>query len=153
MAALERILVPTDFSAGSHAALGYALFLAARLGGAVEALHVYEAPAGLDPDSTVQVPGSEKPQKLGNLLRTQAEDKLRNFLSDIPGAQGVRIESRIEVGEPAETIVRVAREERFDLIAMGTRGLSGFTRLMVGSVLEKVIHDAPCPVLAVRVKE
>ncbi len=129
MASLERILVPTDFSAGSYAALGYAVFLAQRLGSWVEVLAVAEAPEARD----------------------AVEDKLRRFLSDIPGSQGVELHHRVEAGAPAEQIVRAAREDDVDLIAMGTRGLGGAAA--VGSVVHAVIRDAPCPVLAVRVKQ
>jgi nucleotide-binding universal stress UspA family protein len=150
MASLERILVPTDFSAGSYAALGYAAFLASRLGAALEVVAVYDPVPALDPRTAVQTPGSAKPRPLSEILREDAEKKLRDFLSDVPGGQGVPITSRVECGPPAEVIVRVAREGYFDLIAMGTRGITGGAA--VGSVVEKVIRAAPCPVLAVRVK-
>lgn len=152
MASLERILVPTDFSAGSYAALGYAAFLAKRLGGTIEVLAVYETPAGIDLDSRVTPPGSDREQTLDALLRTAAQEKMRKFITDVPGAGGVELRSRIESGEPAEVIVRVAREEGIDLISMGTKGIGGEAKSAVGSVLAKVVRDAPCPVLAVRVK-
>ncbi len=153
MASFERILVPTDFSAGSYAALGYAVFLAQRMGAVVEVLAVYELPAGVDPESRVTQPGSEKPETLATILRTSAEGKLRKFLTDVPGSKSVELQSRVEGGNPAEVIVRVAREDGIDVISMGTKGIGAGARGAMGSVLEKVIRDAPCPVLAVRVKE
>lgn len=151
MAAFERILVPTDFSAGSYAALGYAVFLAQRMGAVVEVLAVYEIPAGIDPQSRVTQPGSEKPETLATILRVSTEEKLRKFLTDVPGSKGVEMQHRIEAGDAAEVIVRVAREDGADVISMGTKGIGA--RGTMGSVAEKVIRDAPCPVLAVRVKE
>ncbi len=153
MASFERILVPTDFSAGSYAALGYAVFLAQRLGAVVEVLAVYEVPSGIDLQSTVTQPGSAKAETLATILRASAEEKLRKFLTDVPGGKGVELQSRIESGNPSEVIVRVAREDGVDLISMGTKGVGANARGAVGSVLEKVIRDAPCPVLGVRVKE
>jgi len=153
MASFERILVPTDFSAGSYAALGYAAFLAQRMGAVVEVIAVYEVPAGVDPQSKVTQPGSAKPETLATILREAAEQKLRAFLTDVPGAQNLEIQKRVESGSPAEVIVRVAREDGIDLISMGTKGIGASARGAMGSVLEKVIRDAPCPVLAVRVKE
>ena len=150
MASFERILVPTDFSAGSYAALGYAAFLAQRLGSTVEVLAVYETPAGIAPDSKVTQPG-QAPEMLSTVLRNTTQERLRSFLSDVPGAKGLDFKPRVVSGKPAEVIVRVAREDDIDLISMGTRGIGAGNA--VGSVVEKVIRDAPCPVLAVRIKE
>ena len=153
MASFERILVPTEFSAGSYAALGYAVFLAQRLGAVVEVLAVYEAPTGIDPESRVTQPGSAKQETIAAILRATAEEKLRRFLTDVPGARGIELQSRVECGNPAETIVRVAREDGVDMISMGTKGVGAAAKNVMGSVLEKVLRDAPCPVLGVRVKE
>ncbi len=153
MASFERILVPTDFSAGSYAALGYAVFLGQRLGAIVEVLAVYEVPAGIDPETRVMQPGSAKTDTLATILRSSTEEKLRKFLTDVPGSRGIEMQHRVECGNPAETIVRVAREDGADMISMGTKGIGAAAKNAMGSVLEKVIRDAPCPVLAVRVKE
>ncbi|HUJ29613.1 MAG TPA: universal stress protein [Myxococcales bacterium] len=153
MASFESILVPTDFSAGSYAALGYAVFLGQRIGSTIEVLAVYEAPVGIDLDAKVTQPGHAQPETLSALLRETTEKKLKNFLSDIPGAQGLTLRGRIEQGNPAEVIVRAARSGGVDLVCMGTKGLGSGNHGPVGSVVEKVIRDAPCPVLAVRVKE
>ena len=153
MASFENILVPTDFSAGSYAALGYAAFLAQRLGSNVDVLAVYEAPIGIDPDARVTQPGQSRPETLAEILRQTTEKKLHDFLSDVPGAKGLTLRGRVEQGNPAEVIVRSARAGGVDLVCMGTKGIGAGGRGPVGSVLEKVIRDAPCPVLAVRVKE
>jgi nucleotide-binding universal stress UspA family protein len=152
MASFERILVPTDFSAGSYAALGYAVFLAQRLGAAVEVLAVYETPLGIDLDSKVTQPGRARPETLSEILRESTDRKLRDFLRDVPGSQGVSLQGRVESGNPADVIVRIARQDGVDLISMGTKGI-GANERGTGSVLDKVVRGAPCPVLAVRVKE
>jgi universal stress protein A len=153
MASFENILVPTDFSAGSYAALGYAVFLAQRLGANVEVLAVYEAPVGIDLEARVTQPGQSQPETLAEVLREATEKKLQGFLSDVPGAKGLTLHGRVEKGNPAEVIVRGARAAGVDLVCMGTKGIGAGGRGPVDSVLEKVIRDAPCPVLAVRVKE
>ncbi len=151
MAALERILVPTDFSAGSYAALGYAVFLARRMGAEIEVIHIAEPSEHID-ESTRVLGQDGSPQTYAQLVRASANAAMHRFLSDVPGAQGLRIRPRIEVGKPAEVTLAVADRERFDLIVMGTRGRSG-SEGAVGSVAEKVIRSAGCPVLTVRVPE
>ncbi len=152
MATLERILVPTDFSPCSQAALGYALFLAARLGATLEVLNVYEGLDGLTADAKVVVEGTG-PQPLAHILRDRAQRGMDRFLSDLPGGPGVPVKARVEAGKAADVISRIADKERFDLIVMGTHGRTGLSRIVVGSVAEKVLRDAPCPVLTVRVPD
>jgi nucleotide-binding universal stress UspA family protein len=150
MASLERILVPTDFSPGSHAALGYALFLGARMGATLEVLHVYDAVEAMGPDAKVVVEG-KAPQPLQQLLRDRAAGLMDRFVKGVPGIGELPVRTRVEAGKSAEAILRIADKERFDLIVMGTHGRTGLSRLMVGSVAERVIRDAPCPVMTVRV--
>lgn len=149
---LERILVPTDFSPSSHAALGYAVYLASRMGSAVEVLHVIEQPEELEEGAKVVVEGGA-PKPIAQVLRDKAEEAMRRFLSDVPGSRGVSFKARIELGKSAETTLEIATNERFDLIVMGTHGRTGLARVVVGSVAEKVIRSAPCPVMTVRVPD
>ena len=64
--------------------------------------------------------------------------------------EGVSASSRVEVGTPAEAIISLAEREKFDLIILGSRGYSQLRRLIVGSVADKVMEHAPCPVLIFR---
>jgi universal stress protein A len=152
MATIERILVPTDFSAGSYAALGYAVLLARLSGAQIEVVHVAEPSETLEGDTKVLVEGGS-PQSYRQLLRDHGEVAMKRFLSDVPGAAGLEFRSRIEVGKPADVTLAIAEREGFDLIVMGTRGRTGIERLVVGSVAEKVIRGSSCPVLTVRVPE
>jgi nucleotide-binding universal stress UspA family protein len=63
---------------------------------------------------------------------------------------GVSYQSRCEIGHPVDTIVRVAEDQKADLIVLGSRGLGGFKRFLLGSVSDGVLHHAHCPVLIVR---
>jgi nucleotide-binding universal stress UspA family protein len=153
MASLERILVPTDFSPCSHAALGYAVFLASRTGGTVEVLHVIEPVESIDASTTTVVDPQGKPQALAALQRARSEEQMRRFVTDVPGAKGVEIHPRIEEGHSSEVLVRIANDELFDLVVIGTHGRTGLKRLVVGSVAEKVIREAACPVMTVRVAD
>ena len=71
-------------------------------------------------------------------------------LAKLRPAEGVQLETKLEVGEAAPSIVRFAREAGCELIVMGTHGRSGLERLILGSVAEHVLRQAPCPVLTVR---
>jgi nucleotide-binding universal stress UspA family protein len=75
------------------------------------------------------------------------EERLRRFQLSAPE---VRVESRVEEGEPATGIVSAARAMESDLIVMGTHGRTGLGRLLMGSVAENVLRTAPCPVVTVK---
>jgi nucleotide-binding universal stress UspA family protein len=142
-----RILVPTDFSAHSAAALDYARGLARRFGASLHLLHVVEdqfvtGPFGAE-ISTPHPPGTV------NLLLDEARAALEQSLADedrlVLHATGEAI-----VGTVARTIAQYAGDNRFDLIVMGTHGRSGISHFVMGSVAEHVVRTAPCPVLTVR---
>jgi nucleotide-binding universal stress UspA family protein len=143
-----KILVPTDFSPCAEAAAQYAVDLARRLDGAVVLLSAFTRPVFVPPSlddaalvlDPVQVPAEE--------ARTALEWAREQL--DHPDV-AVRIET--VDGSPAEAIVRVARDEAFDLIVMGTNGRTGVRRLLLGSVAECVVRHADCPVLTVRRRE
>jgi len=136
-----RILCPVDFSVHSKQALRHAASLAARGSGQLIVLFVedrllFAASAG----------GEEKAALEG--LRSQ----LRRFVAKtLTPAHRVFSAARIEVavGEPAEEIQRVCRKLRCDLIVVGSHGLTGATRLLLGSTTEKVLRNASVPVMAV----
>ena len=88
------------------------------------------------------------PEMLDSLLQ-EAEKGLAALKSAAAG-EGLRVETHVLTGQPAHTIVEHARTGGFDLIVMGTHGRTGFSHLFVGSVAERVVRRAPCPVLTVR---
>jgi nucleotide-binding universal stress UspA family protein len=139
-----RILVPTDFSEASDAALEYARILAAKFGSTLHLLHVVETPVMIS--SEVYIAES---------LDVQAalfEDGRKRLAERITPSDRARFNATSEIlsGTSARTIVEYASEQSIDLIAMGTHGRSGVAHLLMGSVAEKVVRSAACPVLTVR---
>jgi len=142
MTHVRRILVATDFSPHSHAALEGAGVIAARTSAAIDVIHVWEPPLGLPLKTTAASHGGST---LSELARKEAQKKLQAFLA------GIRkpLRQRIEVGSASELIVTLAASERFDLIVMGKSG-AGRNPSHMGSVTRRVLDAAPCPVLTLR---
>jgi nucleotide-binding universal stress UspA family protein len=138
----RRILVPTDGSDRGHVALDRALDLAKALGADVTGLYV------VDETSYMGLPAGFDWQALSTALREEGQRALAE-VEERARAAGVRAETRLVEGHPAERIVEAGKDH--DLIVMGTLGRSGLAHLLLGSVAERVIRHAPCPVMAVRV--
>ena len=133
--AYDRLLVAIDFSADSLAALASVREMARRLGGELVLLHVSEA--------ADVVPSSD----LAKHDRAHWQAELDADVAQLRAA-GLRARAIVRPGYPvAEGIVEAAREERADIIVMGSPGRSGFAERLLGSVTDAVIGTAPCPVL------
>lgn len=147
MSAITHILVPTDFSETSDAALDYALRLAEPFGASLHLLHVLDDPFvtdGLSSEAYI----TEAPT-----LRTAMLDDARKRLAHraMPTRPGVvRIETEVLFGHGAKTIAEYAATLDVDLIVMGTHGRTGVAHFLLGSVAERLVRTAPCPVLTVR---
>ncbi len=143
----NRILVPTDFSPTSDAALDYAGVLAEKFGGTLHLLHVLEDPfMTAAAASEAYIP--EAPEVRAALLR-DAESRLAHRIR--PSLTGYRsATSEVIMGTGAKAIVDYAAEHAMSLIVMGTHGRGGMAHLLLGSVAERVVRTAPCPVLTVR---
>ena len=140
-----KILHPTDFSECAALAEQQALALAQRLGGEIILFQaLVEAP--LYGEGLLN---AREAQKVYDAQRTWAEQSLTARAAQL-GQAGVSARWRVAVGVPFEEIVRAAREEQADMIVIGTHGRGGLNRLLLGSVAERVIRTAPCPVLTVR---
>lgn len=141
-APIERIAVPIDFSDLSRGALRYAARLASRYEAPLRLLHAVEDPT-LPPIYEMQSPKTQ-----GREVKERAERELRSWgeevAGDVPGVSYV-----VHRGEPAETVAQ-ATSHLDTLTVMGTRGLSGVRRTMLGSVTEAVMREAHGPVLAAR---
>lgn len=146
MSLIKRMLVPTDFSPASEIAFAYAVDMATRQGCTVHLLNVIDDAsfATAYPDGFyVELPG----------LRTQLVDEATGRLDAMAArcrAAGVSATTEVSVGRPARVIAETATVRGTDLIVMGTHGRSGFAHLVLGSVAERVVRVAPCPVLTVR---
>jgi universal stress protein A len=146
--AIRQILVPTDFSEPSRAALDYAAELARPLGATLDVLHVWEAPVFVPP-SMLPEAGVADVAAL-ELYRESAESQLATFVADAK-KRGIAVRTSFaELGPAAHTIAEFARARHYDLIVIGTHGRTGLAHVVIGSVAERVVRYAHCPVLAVR---
>jgi len=146
MFTIKRMLVPTDFSATSDLALEYAVDIAVRYGASIHLLHVLEDPAfttGYPDGFFAELPA------LRVQMTEEAERRLKALATDCAKANAVAT-VKVVVGRPAKAIAQEATERGSDLVVMGTHGRSGFAHLVLGSVAERVVRIAPCPVLTVR---
>ena len=143
---LHRILVPTDFSKHSQNALTYAVAFAEKFGAELYLLHIVQDLALFIPDAVTVSPPVSPP--VGQL--TAAVRGALDRLVQEKGLQRDNVHAEVRDGTPFYEIVQFAREKEIDLIVMGTHGRSGLAHVLMGSVAEKVVRKAPCPVLTVR---
>jgi nucleotide-binding universal stress UspA family protein len=143
---IKRILAPTDFLAPSLAAVDEAASLARRFGAEVVLLHVHEPPYVGNPDPYVVSASFRLLVAERRRLAGEQMGMVQNRLS----GQHAKCRALIGAGRPAEEIVAAARKQKADLIVMATRGHTGAKRLLLGSVAERVVRGAPCPVLTLR---
>lgn len=144
MKPITHILVPTDFSESADQALAYAVTLADQVGATVHLVHVFVDPdsTGLYTEAYVPMP----PEMRGAILTD-----IRRQLADRTATPGrEKVTTEVLTGAPAQTIVDGARRHRCDLIVMGTHGRHGMAHLLLGSIAERVVRTAECPVLVVR---
>lgn len=145
---LDRIMVPVDFSACSRAAVRHALDIAAKYGASVEFIHVYDAPHYAR-DAMVTSP-DQPTLTMNDYLRNQAQEMLADLVSETQGTAEVEHTEHVVGGTPHTTIVGRAKETRVHLIIMGTHGHAGSLKhRLIGSVVDKVLRQSPCPVLVV----
>lgn len=145
MTEIRRILCPLDFSESSRHALENALMIATWYKARIAALHVLRPDWVPEPIGLADFPA---PVVNPEHQRQVAETCLREWLT--PAAQaGIPTETLLEEGRPASCILQQATSQDTDLIVMGTHGLSGFDRLLLGSVAETVLRKAGCPVMTV----
>ena len=144
---VERILVPTDFSECATAALEYALKIAGPLGAKIDLMHVWEAPIYSGADSVVVRDEAGEHLTLLEYVRRQAEESLRRYVAGYH-ARGLTVEAKLVAGDPLHVLERASHEH--DLLVIGTHGRRAIARLLLGSLAERVLHVAACPVLIVR---
>lgn len=144
MIELKKILVPTDLSDCSVAASVQARQLAAKFGAQVHVLYILD-------DSVAMVP---EPMAMAGLpdvvsLRKTMSESLDTWTSQYFGDHSDTVHT-LRTGTDHVEIIRYAREEDIDLIVLGTHGATGLEHALLGSVTERVVRKAPCPVLTVR---
>jgi nucleotide-binding universal stress UspA family protein len=140
----KKIMVPTDFSEGSRAAVDWALRMI-DAGGTILVCHVVD-----DVPLTYGYVGVAVPP--ADLRERMVEEAAREMARSVPGPapQGVQVDKRILHGNPFVSIVQLAKDEAVDLIVMGTHGRTGLKHVLIGSVTERIVRKAPCPVLVLR---
>jgi nucleotide-binding universal stress UspA family protein len=145
---IRKILVPIDFSESSRAAFEYAVELARPFGATLDVVHVWQAPAFISTATLPEVPTIDA--GLVQLVKNNAEQAVARFAADAR-ARGVSLgQTRCEPGAPPRAIVDIAKAENYDLIVIGTHGRTGLSHAVMGSVAERVVRHAECPVLTVR---
>jgi len=146
MIKLNRILAPTDFSEYSKSALNYACEFAEVFGAELHLLHVLQ-----DMAVSIEEPGLAfaSTGDYAAEYQASAEQSLSQLL-DSEWETGKRVVREVIPGVPFLEIVRYAKANDIDLIVIGTHGRTGLAHVLIGSVAEKVVRKAPCPVLTVR---
>jgi nucleotide-binding universal stress UspA family protein len=138
------ILVPVDFSPHAERALDYAIMLARKLPARLLLLHVIHAlPLG------VTEMGSALPEAYLQDIESEVHQSLGKYLQRLREA-GLEGETAIVHGVPFEKIAQIAKARKVHLIVIGTHGRTGLEHLFLGSVAEKVVRLAACPVLVTR---
>ena len=145
----EHILVPTDGSETSRAAVDQAVDLASKYGATLHALYV------IDVDATSYSLGTEQVDRIrqGHLDEmpevTESAEEATGYVADAAADRGVTVEEHVTAGEPARAIRKFVEENDVDLVVMGSHGRSGLSRVVLGSVTEKVLRRTRLPVLVV----
>lgn len=146
---IKKILVPVDFSEGSKAALDLAATFAKTFGATLELLHVWAPPTMVPMPLVVVTSAAEQPMSLEELARTTAGTQMKDLVEPLR-KQGLEVHARVAIGTPAREIAELAGLGHFDLVVMGTHGRGLLGHALLGSVAEKVVRHAPCPVMTVR---
>jgi nucleotide-binding universal stress UspA family protein len=141
---IRHILVPTDFSEGSSEAFETALGMAADSGARMTLFHVHHIPTTVYPDVILPL----SPELLQDMQHSA--DLVLEELRDRAIAAGVPTDFKTTYGTTHVEICAAADELGVDLIVIGTHGRGGLSHALLGSVAEKVVRKAPCPVLTVR---
>ncbi len=151
MEKIKKILAPTDLSRFSQTSVLHALMLAKRMGAEVTIYHVVTHTELIKYNRDMSEGTTEYLMRpLHNILE-RYEEALARFLkshfSDL--ISEVKIQQKVELGVPHKNIVELARDEGSDLIVISTHGRTGLSHMLIGSVTEKVVRQASCPVLSI----
>ena len=143
MISVHRILVPIDFSPHADAVIEWAAHLALEHDSEIVLLHAYHLPVEFQ-----QLEGAYLPADFWANVKEEALGSLATYGTQLR-AQGIPVSETVREGYPASVIEEEACRQKADLIVIGCRGLSGLKHLLLGSIAERVVQRAPCPVLTV----
>lgn len=141
---MEKILVPIDGSKGSHLALEKAREIGSLKNADILILNVIK-----NLGNTLYSLETEDMYEINRVYSEQAEKVLTEALELFEGYEG-KIDTKLIQGDPAHEIIKIAEEEKFDLVIMGSRGLNALSRVMIGSVSNKVVNNVDTSVLIVK---
>jgi nucleotide-binding universal stress UspA family protein len=141
---IRCILVPLDFSEHVTAVLDWAAHLADQHKSRIVLFHAYHLPVEFQ-----QLEGAYLPPDFWANVKAEAEETLGGYAEDLR-KRGLEVESVVAEGYAATAIVDEIERQNADLIVIGTHGLSGLKHLLLGSIAERVVQKAPCPVLTVK---
>lgn len=144
---IKTILVPIDFSSHSRKAMETAVEFAKAFGADLHLVHAYSLPVGVVGPYDYQIPASILAE-----MRSSAARRVDEEVKKV-SRMGVAAKGIITEGLPTQAILEAAEQLHADLIVMGTRGLTGLKHVVLGSVAERTIRHAPCPVLTVHAPE
>jgi nucleotide-binding universal stress UspA family protein len=145
MLSIRRILFPTDFSEPAEYAWPYALTFAQEFGAEVHLLHVVAPPPRLTEAYTVTF----DPEGMVQALMVEANASLDGQV-EAAKSRGLIFRREVRVGVDYREIIDYAIKHDIDLIVMATHGRTGLAHVLLGSVAEKVVRKAPCPVLTIK---
>jgi nucleotide-binding universal stress UspA family protein len=143
---IRTILAPTDFSSHATCAVRYACALAERFGATLHLLHVLSdvVPAGPDPMVAAVLPPEYYRES------EQAARKALAAILDPSWGRPAAVESSVRWGVPVDAVIEHAETHAVDLIVVATHGRTGLSHVLLGSVAERIVREAPCPVLTIR---
>ncbi len=144
MIEIHNILVPTDYSPHAEKALEYAIGLAKTFNAKITLLHSYHVAVPLSVSDPVIIP-----QGFWDDARKRAGELLEEHRQKVE-ADSVSCEGRLSTEPPYQAIQEMATVSNADLIVMGTRGLTGLKHVMLGSVAERTVRLAHCPVITIK---
>ncbi len=146
----HKILLPTDGSEYAERAAKHAIWIASKSDAEIIALNV------VDTSSLIGLPAEDLTIRVTEILKEEANkslDKIEDLALEFKKEEGmekdIKLIKETKEGSPADVILKTVEEEGVDLIVMGTSGKHGLDRFLLGSVTEKVVRSANCPVLAV----
>ena len=137
---IEKILFASDFSPAAEAGFAYALAIADSYHAKLYVAHVIDA-------AQFDVMEPEQAERMIEKARTEAQERIRAFLSERIQVDGNRCEILIAEGPISDVLIDIIQRHRIDVAAVGTHGREGFEKLRMGSIAEEIFRKAPCPVL------
>jgi nucleotide-binding universal stress UspA family protein len=151
---IKKILLPTDNSENSREAFQYAISLGEKYGSTIYAVYVVDMSyleQGYRYESNPRRSPVEDLEE--NIVKEKAKETEEFIKKNTKDYKGLKIEKFIRKGKPFVEIIIAAREKEADLIVMGTHGRTGISHALMGSVAEKVVRKAPCPVLTIKPRD